>query len=219
MKTGQSQRAVHGDLILKTRAAAEKRHGVRLKELTALVRRRLSAIVESFYDIGEALVEIQAKKLYSAAGYANMQAYLAGEALMSPRQAYKLIAVVKRVPRDLAMKLGREKAYALVMYTDATPEADTVTAIIRSDVRVGKARARAASVRDIVEATRVVQSQKEAARPVSAKEKAKAKHAANVERAVRAALRTSGLGKAEITVKRERVEVVIPIAHAERLIG
>ncbi len=39
---------------------------------------------------------------------------------MSEKQATKLISVVRAVPRNQAIDMGHEKAYALVKYTDAT---------------------------------------------------------------------------------------------------
>lgn len=48
--------------------------GLGLQLTLALVRRRVTEVVEGFYDIGEALREILDHKLYAAAGHASLEA-------------------------------------------------------------------------------------------------------------------------------------------------
>lgn len=50
--------ATKSALIERTKEASLARHRARLGELLALVRRRVTEVVEGFYDIGEALREI-----------------------------------------------------------------------------------------------------------------------------------------------------------------
>jgi hypothetical protein len=112
-------------LIQQTKERALARNKARLAELLALIRRRMMEVVEGFYDIGEALREIVDHKLYGALDHASLGALLKAEGLVSLRQAAKLIAVVRKVPREQALLLGQERAYALVAYTGATPEPDS----------------------------------------------------------------------------------------------
>src|SRR5690349_6943036 len=54
-------------------------------------------------------------------GYATFDELLTARKVMGRTQAYKRINLVERVPRDEALALGEEKAYALLAYTAATP--------------------------------------------------------------------------------------------------
>ena len=202
-------------LIERTKAAALARNTARLAELVALIRRRMTDVVESFYDMGEALREVVEHKLYAAAGHASFKAFLAAERLLSARQAAKLIAVVRKVPREQALALGQERAYALVAYTDATPEADSPASLLRDSATVGAKPVATASLREIEDATRVVRAT--SAKPKTAAARDREKTTAAIEKAVRAALRGAGFAKAEVTVGRDQVRVVLPRKAAERL--
>src|SRR5262245_5423900 len=108
----------------------------RANALLALIERRKQRITEDFYDIGEALRELLRKELYRPLGHASFDALLVARKVMSPAQAYKLVALVDRIPRDEALALGQEKAYALVSYTAATPEADVPAELVRADAHI-----------------------------------------------------------------------------------
>ena len=95
-------------LIAETKSAALARNTARLAALLAIIRRRMTEVVEAFYDIGEALREIVDHKLYAVAGHKSLKVFLAAEKLLSARQAMKLIAVVRRVPREQALTLGEQ---------------------------------------------------------------------------------------------------------------
>ena len=212
-KTGGDKRT----LIEKTKADALARNTKRLAELVALIRRRMGAVVEGFYDIGEALREILEKKLYGVAGHAGLEALLEAEKLMSYRQATKLIALVRKVPRAQALSLGQEKAYALVSYTEATPEADSPEALMATDVKVGAKPVSKSSVREIEAATRAVRLTEKAKRPPTEAERARAKAETALVKTLRGALRGAGIGRAEITVRGDRVRVELTRAQVERL--
>lgn len=108
------------------KSAADVANAGRAKELLSLIRRRKSEIVEAFYDIGEALLELSKRKHYEALGCASFQELLEKHGVMGKSQAFKLIKIVKNVPRDTALELGQEKAYAMIALAAATPERDTV---------------------------------------------------------------------------------------------
>lgn len=206
-------------LIEKTKADARARNTRRLAELVALIRRRMGAVVEGFYDIGEALREIVEKKLYGVGGHAGLQSFLEAEGLLSYRQATKLIALVRKVPRAQALALGREKAYALVSYTEATPEADSPEGLADADAKVGAKPVSKSSVREIQAATRAVRETERAKRPPTEAERARAKAEAALVKTLRGALRGVGIGRAEITVRGDRVRVELTRAQVERLGG
>ena len=212
-KTGGDKRT----LIEKTKADALARNTKRLAELVALIRRRMGAVVEGFYDIGEALREILDKKLYGVGGHAGLEAFLEAEKLMSYRQATKLIALVRKVPRAQALALGREKAYALVSYTEATPEADSPEALMATDAKVGAKPVSKSSVREIDAATRAVRVTEKAKRPPTEAERARTKAETALVKTLRGALRGAGIGRAEITVRGDSVRVELTRAQVERL--
>lgn len=204
-------------LIERTRAASLERNRSRLAELVALIRRRETEVTEGFYDIGEALREIVDHKLYAVGGYKSLGAFVEAEGLMSDRQATKLIAVVRGVPRERALQLGQEKTYALLSYANATPEEDSPAALLDVDARIGETLVASASVREIEAATREARAKARAARPRTSAQRAQAKADAALEKSLRAALREAGIGRAEITVQGLRVRVELTRAQVERL--
>ncbi len=204
-------------LIEKTKADALAHNTARLAELVALIRRRMASVVEGFYDIGEALREILDKKLYGVAGHSGLEGLLEAEGLMSYRQATKLIALVRKVPRAQALALGQEKAYALVSYTEATPEADSPAELVAADAKVGAKSVSKASVREIETATHAVRSKEKAKRPPTAAERARSKADAELVKTLRGALRDAGIGRADITVSGDRVRVELSRAQVARL--
>jgi len=204
-------------LIEHTKRAALARNKARYAELVALIRRRMDAAVEAFYDIGEALREVLEKKLYAAEGHKSMAAFLAAEELLSYRQANKLIAVVRKVPRAQALTLGQEKAFALVAYTDATPDDDSAAGLLADDARVGEKPVTRASVREIQAATRAVNASERAKRPPTEARRAKEKADAALVKTVKAALREGGFARAAVTLKRDTVRIEVTRAQAERI--
>lgn len=92
--------------------------------LLAEIASRKNEIARAFYDIGRALGELHAKKLYGSLGYATFDAMLEDKGLMSGQYARRLIQVARAFDRDQAQRLGAEKAYALVRYVALTKEAD-----------------------------------------------------------------------------------------------
>jgi hypothetical protein len=200
-------------LLERTRAVAHARAVARLAELVALIRRRMTEVVESFYDVGEALREVVEEKRYAAAGHKSFNAFLKAEGLMSPRQASKLIAVVRRVPREQALALGQERAFALVAYTDATPEDDSPASLVAQSATIGDTPVARASVREIAAATRAARAK----RTPTAVQRATAKADAAIAKAVRAALIAGGIRGAEVTVGRAGVRIALTRIQGERL--
>jgi hypothetical protein len=198
-------------LIEQTRNLALARNKARLADLLALVRRRVSEVVEGFYDIGEALREILDHKLYATAGHKSLEALLKAEGMMSFRQASKLIAVVREVPREKALAMGQERAYALVAYTNATPEDDSPARLLAANAPVSKA-----SVREIKAATREARARTRAKRPKTDAEREREKADVALQKALRALLRDAGIGRAEITIGRSDVRVAFSRTVAER---
>ena len=149
------------------KAAALKRKKARAEALIALILRRKARIVDDFYDIGEALRVILREKLYESLGYASFEALLTARELLGISQATKLIAVVEQVPREQAVRLGSEKAYALVSYAGATPAADSPASLVADDARIDGKPVSSSSSRDLLAATRKVRAAVRDARPAT----------------------------------------------------
>ncbi len=190
----------------------------RAEELLEEIGRRKQRIAEEFYDIGEALRDLQKKKLHAALGYASFAALLEARQVMSLSQAHKLIRIVTTLPRAKALAVGSEKASILSGYAEATPEPDTPEWLLdEGKLPDGKPIAEA-STRELAEAAKKARS-KSAKKPVSPEETA-ARSGAKV---VQAALRKRGakLATAEVVRRSGKwwLRVEIPAESAELLRG
>jgi hypothetical protein len=117
---------------------AAKRRG---QDLLDEIARKLTFIGEAFVDIGEALVELEKKKLWAALGHASFNALLIERKIMGRSQAFRLMAIARTIPRRDALLLGPDKAYAIVQYANATAAVDSVPQLLVKGVRVeGKLR-------------------------------------------------------------------------------
>ena len=204
-------------LIVATKEAALAAQKKRLKALEALIRRRLVTVVESFYDVGEALAEVLRRKLYAAEEHASLEAWLRATKLLSVTQAMKLLAIVRHVPREQALAAGQERAYALIALASATPEPDTAAELIERGSVEGQPAAQA-PVRAIVAAARAARAKgtKGTATP-AAKAKAKAERA--IEKGVREILRAGGVSATGMSVGRDEVRVVLSRAQVEKALA
>lgn len=223
-KAGTSQRtrtppakkksASKSKLIVATKRASLAANTARLGVLTRLIRRRLATVVESFYDVGEALREIADRKLYAVSEHASFAAWVEGSKLMSSAQAEKLLAIVRHVPREAALAAGQERAYALVLLAAATPAPDSAAELIAGGVVDGQPAAQA-SVRTI-KAAAAAERQK---RPQSPAQRAKAKADAAVDKGLRALLRAAGLSAKTLHVSAGEVRVVLARAQVEKALA
>lgn len=195
-----AKKARKRDLITETKDAAQTRRRARLDALVALIEQRMTDVVADFWDIGHALAEIVDDKLYLAEGHRTLDAFLKAHKLLSRAQASKLMAVARSMPRAEAVKLGAEKSYALLAFTNATPEDDTPAGLMQSGARFEGRTVESASVRDIEASTRAVREKHAATRTPSPAQKAKQKADAALGRAVTRALKEAGLSGATVTV-------------------
>ncbi|TAK18466.1 MAG: hypothetical protein EPO40_37465 [Myxococcaceae bacterium] len=210
----KQKRASTSKLIVATKRASLAANTARLGVLTRLIRRRLATVVESFYDVGEALREIADRKLYAVSDHASFAAWVEGSKLMSSAQAEKLLAIVRHVPREAALAAGQERAYALVLLAAATPEPDSAAELLAGGVVDGQPAAKA-SVRTI-KAAAAAERQK---RPQSPAQRAKAKADAAVEKGLRALLRAAGLSAKTLHVGAGEVRVVLARALVEKALS
>jgi hypothetical protein len=199
----------------KLATAANKK---RAEALLDLIARRAERIAEDFYEIGKALKELLQKRLYVALGYASFAAMLEARGVLSETQARKLIEVVSRVPLATALKLGPEKAFAMVKYTDATPEPDTPELLLQGGAMIGGKAAAEASKRDIEEATKKLRRSGAAKR---GKLEPAQREAEQVAKRGGGWLKTRGAKKARIearrTTKGHVVVITLAVADAAAL--
>jgi len=113
--------------------AANRRQG---EDALALIGRRIVAIAESFFDIGEALTILARKEIYSALGHRSFEDLLDKRDLMSRATAAELIRISGRYSRETAVALGREKANALLRFVDASKELDVAEQLARADAKL-----------------------------------------------------------------------------------
>jgi hypothetical protein len=212
--SAQKKSASTSKLIVATKRAARAANTARLGVLTRLIRRRLATVVESFYDVGEALREIVERKLYAAGEHASFAAWVEGTKLMSSTQAEKLLAIVRNVPREAALAAGQERAYALVLLAAATPAPDSAAELLAGGVVDGQPAAKAS-----VRAIKAAASAERKKRPQSPAQRTKAKADAAVDKGLRALLRAAGLSVKTLTVGAGEVRVVLARALVERAIA
>ncbi len=201
-------------LIEATKKDALAARRKKLATLGALIRRRLATVAEGFYDIGVALTEILKSKLYAAGGHASLEAYLDAERLLSPSQARKLVDIVANVPREQALAVGQERAYALIAFARATPEPDSAAELIAQG-EVGGQPAAKASVRAIAAAAKAQRDKG----PKTPRAKAQAKADVAVERGLRAALRAAGLPITTVRIGKDAVRVELPRVRLEKALA
>jgi hypothetical protein len=222
-KTKPPKRAPNkaAELVSKAQGAAQKQAEAkrrRARSLIALIQRRKQRITEDFYDVGEALRELLRKKLYKPLGHASFEALLGAHDIMSPAQARKLVSLVEHVPRDEALSLGQEKAYELVAYTAATPDADVPAELVRDDAKIGDKPLSKASVREIRVAAKQARATNTKA-PTTKAARERARRDTNLVAAARKVLRPLGLGRASIQVKSEKVVITVAASMLERIAG
>jgi len=208
-----------GTLASKARAASAKQAEAkrrRAEALLALVQRRKQHITEDFYDIGEALRELLRKKLYEPLGFASFDDLVRAHDLMSVEQARKLVALVEHMPREEALRLGQEKAYALVAYTLATPEPDVPADLVRADAKLGDKPLSETSVRDI-KAAAAEARKKQPKKPLGEAERARLRRDKHLLAAARLVLKRAGVNRSEIVVRRDKVVITLAASTVERL--
>lgn len=111
-------------------AAAQARLVEEAREAIATIRARREDIAESYFDIGQALVTLTRETVALAMGYADVAALLREELDLSLGTAKKLIELATRVDRSVLRTLQQERAAAILALVDATPEDDTLEALL-----------------------------------------------------------------------------------------
>jgi hypothetical protein len=116
--------------------AKMKRLAARARAIVAHIRECQADAAANMVDIGLALVELKAEGMAEALGRASFAEVCAEDLKMSASTVNTLIAIATRVPRELATRVGADRARALLDLTDATPEGDTPEAIESAQIRL-----------------------------------------------------------------------------------
>ena len=201
-------------LVIKAEAAEAARTALAQK-LVADIKRLVGKVARDFWELGRALKTMRDKKLHAALGYDSFEAMVDGEKLVSDTLAYKLITVVENVPKREAVRLGYEKAAALVSYVKATPEDDSAAELAKADALIGGKRVSKSSVRDLEARKQAVRAKADATKPKGAVALARAKADAAVLAQVKARLRAAGLRKATITLRGTSIIITLERAAFE----
>jgi hypothetical protein len=188
-----AKRAEQAVAAKRARTAKEARADI------ALIKRRKKRIAEDFYDIGVALARLKRPGVAEVLGRESFREICEKDLEMSPATADKLVAIVANVAREDALRMGQERALALVALARATPEADSAASLekaVRKLPSGKKLDVRSASVRDLREAAKDVRDAsgkggRPRGRTTSPAERAEA---AKLE----AALRKAGLDRARV---------------------
>ncbi len=180
----------------------------RAEALIATIERKRPRIERTFYDVARCLDELRRDDLHLALGFASFDAMLRGRALFSPTQARKLVAVARALPREAALRLGSERASAVVVYAAAL--GSDPSKLLAGGHRVGDVTLDRATPRALREAAR-------AARPPRPRDlEARRAMEARVRR-VKRWLRAQGVRGATVSHARDRVTITLALDAADAL--
>jgi hypothetical protein len=204
---------------MSTLARQAKTHA---EDLLEVIDKQKRNIARAFYDLGSAIKELNAKKLFGVLGYESFDQMLTERNVMSSSQARKLIEVVRVFEKQTALEIGPEKAYALARHVARTKQDDDPIEYVKRGFPLGGHRRPIdeVSVREIVDATRVaVRKQKG---QYGQSERAR-KDAEIIAGHVRAALRQKTEDEAQVELAYRRgswwVKVTLPAEMSMRALG
>ncbi len=187
----------------------------RAEKLVAKARGLMEQIERNFWELGRVLEAIRSEELHRVLGYDNLEV-LAEEGLgLSKTVAWKLIAVAQGLPRTEAVKLGQERAYALVAYAKATGEGDDAVALVRRDVAIAGKRLSQTSVRELKAATAAARPK----RPRTFAEAAQAKADRALLVTVRERLGAVGVPKRSVAFVGDAIVITLSRVHARRVVA
>jgi hypothetical protein len=208
MKGSKRDLATRLDAILAGARAGRAEDARRAEALIATIERKRRDIARSFYDVARCLDALRRDDLHLALEYASFDAMLRARNLFSPTQARKLVAIARSLPREVALRLGSERASAVVAYAAAVG-ADPAK-LLAEGHRVGEVALDEATPRVLREAAR-------AARPPTADDLAARRVVEARLRRVTRWLRAQGLRSATVSHGRGGVVITLPDDVADGL--
>lgn len=187
----------------------------RAEKLVATARGLVEEIERNFWELGRVLEEIRSEELHRVLGFDNLEVLTEQRLGISKTVAWKLIAVAQGLPRTEAVKLGQERAYALVVYAKATGEGDAAAELVRRDVAIGGKKLSQTSVRELKAATAAARPK----RPRTFAEAAQAKADRVLLASVRERLVAVGVPKTTVAFVGDAIVVTLSRAHARRVVS
>jgi hypothetical protein len=188
----------------------DARASVLLRQIAA----RKARIARDFWLIGDALREILRDKLFVALGHQSFEELLSKRTVVSLATAKRLITIAEQVPREQALKLGPNKAYELVRYTEWTDEEDTVAELVKTDALVdGKPVSQASATHVSAASQRLRQKKK----PQSATAKELAARMEKGQAALQAFLIAHGVAEPDVERSGRGWNVRISVEQVEGL--
>lgn len=184
--------------------------------LIALIARRKSEILENFYDIGEALLELKEKRLFLALNHSSFEDMLKERTTIGHAQAYELMKLVQMVPRKIAMEMGSAKSAALTEWVAVTETKETVAELVKSNAVIGGKPVKKASSRDIANAVKE-QRAAQAKGSKDPKVRARAKKLLGYVHTVKAMLAKVGVPDAKIEHNSETITIRLTIDQAKKV--
>ena len=172
------------------------------ERLVQSVIARKVRVAEQFYAMGVELRELSRPECFRALGFGSFVELIEGRKVVSRMTALRLMSVAGAFPRELAVELGLEKAYALVRYAEATPALDVARVLAERNVVVAGKGVRQATVREIEAETKRIRT---GGKVRDAKHPA-AREARAAAREIQKAIRKLGSGKAKARAVWERGE-------------
>ncbi len=146
---GRDESEAHaGELVIQARAAKAELQG-RGEALIAQAVALEERIAKSFWELGRVLMTMRDEAVHHALGFERIDDCIASRIGIAPTLAWKLITVAEQLPRAHAVKLGQEKAYALVELARVTPAIDSAAALVEADVEIGGKPVSQASLREL----------------------------------------------------------------------
>ncbi|MBN2497367.1 MAG: hypothetical protein JXR96_22440 [Deltaproteobacteria bacterium] len=110
-----------------------------LAKETAEILRLKEEIGERFWDLGQCLLRVHDRALYTQAGFASFEQYLGKKGVDIGRStAYRLMDLAKNFSRELARKHGQTKLLAAIELAAATPEVDRPVDVLAYQVETRK---------------------------------------------------------------------------------
>lgn len=176
--------------------------------LTARIRTNLDETARTFWDIGCDLGRVKRERLYEVLQYATFRDYVAGELHVKVRQVQKMLAIAQTYVRDDAVAVGGiERGTALIGYCKLLPGRPDPGELLRGDAPVGDKPLSTCSVQDIVGAAQVLRDARALARSRSGAARRESRASKDLEKALRAFVRESSLGRVHIDVRSDEVVV------------
>ena len=108
-----------------------------LNRETATILRLKEEVGERFWDLGQCLVRVHDRALYTQAGFDNFEQYLGRRGVnIHKSMAYRLMNLARNFSRFIARKHGQSKLLAAIELTKATPQDDQPIDVLAYQIEI-----------------------------------------------------------------------------------